>query len=105
MWPNAATGCRPRGPRRRVRADSMQRAVRYLRRRSSSALREVPEMSDARLLRHAVLVAERRREWRGAGGAAPENAESILALARGGKQCRWDGLGRRVGRGYDQVDL
>src|SRR5437899_11751327 len=99
MLPNAATGCRPRGLRRRVPADSMQRAVLYLCRRSNSALREVRGMSDVRVLRHAILLAERRREWRGAGGGVPENAKSILALARGGKHCKWDGLGRRVGRG------
>ena len=62
-------------------------------------------MSDLRLLRHAVPVAERRREWHGAGAPLPQSVNRILALARGGKQCKWNGLGRRVGRGHDQIDV
>ncbi|MGH7389904.1 MAG: Wadjet anti-phage system protein JetD domain-containing protein [Candidatus Rokuibacteriota bacterium] len=46
-----------------------------------------------------------RREWHGRGGDAPEGVERVLAPARGGKQCHWDGIGRRVGRGHDQVDV
>ena len=56
-------------------------------------------------LRRTVAVAEDRREWRGRGGIAPDGVERLLAVARGGRQCKWDGIGRRIGRGHDQVDV
>jgi hypothetical protein len=52
-----------------------------------------------------VAVADDRREWYGSGGIAPEGVERLLAAARGGRQCNWDGMGRRIGHGHDQVDI
>jgi hypothetical protein len=55
--------------------------------------------------RRTVAVSDDRREWHGSGGIAPEGVERLLAAARDGRQCNWDGMGRRIGRGHDQVDV
>jgi hypothetical protein len=62
-------------------------------------------MDGNRSLRRTVAVADDRREWHGSGGIAPEGVERLLAAARGGRQCNWDGMGRRIGHGHDQVDI
>src|SRR5437870_602793 len=56
-------------------------------------------------LRRAVAVTDDRREWHGGGGIVPEGVERVLAAARGGRQCNWNRLGRRIGHGQDQVDV
>jgi hypothetical protein len=55
--------------------------------------------------RQVVPLGAGRREWHGDGARLPEEAKRILALARGGKRCKWTGLGRRVGGRQDQVDV
>lgn len=54
--------------------------------------------------RRVVEIGPKRREWFGAGGSAPPDAERLLARARDGATCRWEGLGKRAGRSLDQVD-
>jgi hypothetical protein len=55
--------------------------------------------------RRVVGVGEGRREWHGEGGVAPDGVERVLAMARGGRHCHWDGIGRRIGGGHDQMDV
>lgn len=54
--------------------------------------------------RRVTELGPKRREWSGGGGAAPAGIERVLARARGGARCRWQGLARRSGRSIDQVD-
>lgn len=54
--------------------------------------------------RRVVEIGPKRREWFGAGGSAPPDAERLLARARDGATGRWEGLGKRAGRSLDQVD-
>jgi Wadjet anti plasmid transformation system JetA-like protein len=54
--------------------------------------------------RVATLRGARRREWHGEGGGVPDGVRRLLECARGGRACRWEGIGRRIGAGCDQVD-
>lgn len=54
--------------------------------------------------RRLVEQGRDRRAWAGAGAELPDEARAVLALAKGRRACRWEGLGRRAARGVDQVE-